>query len=458
MNDIIFEPMHVIGPRLRRRETTSEELTRAALDQVDRWGARINPFVTLTAEIALEMARERDAELSDGIDRGPLHGIPVVLKDLFLTRGTRSTGGSKVFENRVPDQDATVVRLLRDAGAVFIGKTGMPEFATEPTSTNVTFGAVHNPWNLTLDTSGSSSGTGAAVATGMAWCGPGSDTGGSIRMPAAACGLVGLKPTYGRVSLRGVMPLAVSRDHIGPMARTVRDAALLMNALAWYDQDDPYSRDAPIDDYAADLDGGVHGRRIAAFTDDGGDPVPTDILDGFQAGLRTLEVSGAEVDRVDLADLLSSLRTGDIFTAEMYSHHGHLLRDHAAELSEEVRKTLEEGQRVSGAQVIEQIRARDAILHQVERRLRDYDLIVNPTLGVQLPPAGEMCAPLLRFTSVWDHIGWPAISVPVGLSSESGMPIGFQIIGRPWTESRLLQAARVVEREHALSFPPTGVR
>ncbi len=238
------------------------------------------------------MARERDAELEDGIDRGPLHGIPVVLKDLLQTTGVRTTGGSRAFESWVPDEDATVVRLLRDAGAVFIGKTGMPEFANQPTSTNEVFGAVHNPWNLELDTSGSSSGTGAAVAAGMAWCGPGSDTGGSIRMPAAACGLVGLKPTYGRVSLRGVMPLAASRDHIGPMARTVEDAAMLMNVLAWYDEDDPCSRDAPVDDYAADLDQGMTGLRVASFHDDGKEPVPTDILDGFMNGLRTLEAGG----------------------------------------------------------------------------------------------------------------------------------------------------------------------
>ncbi len=249
VSEIIFEPMHVVGRRLHRCEVSSVDLVRAVLEQVERWGARINPFVTLTADLALEMARERDAELADGVDRGPLHGIPVVLKDLFQTAGIRTTGGSKALGNWVPEQDAMVVRLLRDAGAVFVGKTGMPEFATEPTSTNPTFGAVHNPWNLDLDTSGSSSGTGAAVAAGMAWCGPGSDTGGSIRMPAAACGLVGLKPTYGRVSLRGVLPLAASRDHIGPMARTVEDAALLMNVLAWYDEDDPLARDFPVDDY-----------------------------------------------------------------------------------------------------------------------------------------------------------------------------------------------------------------
>ncbi len=458
MSDIIFEPMHVVGQRVRRRETSSEELTRAVLDQVDRWGERINPFVTLTAELALEMARERDAELADGEDRGPLHGIPVVLKDLFQTAGVRTTGGSKALADWVPDEDATVVRLLRDAGAVFIGKTGMPEFATEPTSTNFTFGAVHNPWNLALDTSGSSSGTGAAVAAGMAWCGPGSDTGGSIRMPAAACGLVGLKPTYGRVSLRGVLPLAASRDHIGPMARTVTDAALLMNALAWYDQDDPYSRDAPIDDYAASLDDGVRGMRVAAFSDDGRDPVPSDILDGFQAGLRTLEAAGAEIVPVDLADLMARLETDDIFAPEMYSHYARLLEERPGDLSGGVRQTLEQGRDTSGARVIEAIRDRDAILHQIDRRLSRFDLAVSPTLGVQLPPAGELCEPLLRFTRTWDHNGWPAISVPVGLSSVTGMPIGFQIIGRPWSEARLLQAARVIEREHALNFPPSGLR
>lgn len=458
VSDTIFESMQAVGKRLRRREVSAEELTLAALEQIERWGARINPFITLTADLALEIARERDAELADGIDRGPLHGIPVVLKDLFQTAGIRTTGGSKALENWIPDEDATVVRLLRDAGAVFVGKTGMPEFASQPTSTNITFGAVHNPWNLELDTSGSSSGTGAAIASGMAWCGPGSDTGGSIRMPAAACGLVGLKPTYGRVSLRGVLPLAASRDHIGPMARTVADAAMLMNALAWYDEDDPYSRDQPVADYTTDLEHGVGGMRVAVFSDDGGEPVPADILAAFENGVRTLSEAGAAVESVDLADLHMLLKTDDIFAPEMYSHYAYLLPEHATDLSEGVRQTLEIGRDIGGAKVIDAIRTRDAVLHQIDRRLHGFDFAVSPTLGVHLPPAGVECEPLLRFTRVWDHNGWPAITVPAGLSSETGMPVGFQIIGRPWTEALLLRAARVVEHEHALSFPPTGLR
>jgi aspartyl-tRNA(Asn)/glutamyl-tRNA(Gln) amidotransferase subunit A len=458
MADLIFEPMYVVAERMRRGETSSVELTEAALAQVDAWGEQINPFVTLTAELAREMARERDAELSAGTDRGPLHGVPVVLKDLFETKGIRTTGGSKALTNYVPNEDATVVRLLREAGAVFMGKTGMPEFATEPTSVNETFGAVHNPWNLELDTSGSSSGTGAAVAAGMAWCGPGSDTGGSIRMPSAACGLVGLKPTYGRVSLRGVLPLSASRDHIGPMTRTVRDAALLMNALAWYDDADIYSRDEPVEDYAAGLEQGIAGLRVAVVTDDGKGPIAPDILAGFNAGLRTLEIAGAVLETVDLAEFFTGLNAGVIYVSDVFAHHGHLLSEQPENLSAEVRRTMEAGRDATGAQVMDALRERAGMLHRLERRVRGYDLIVSPTLGVHLPTAGVYYPPLLRFTALWDHNGWPAISVPAGLSAETGMPIGFQIIGRPWTEALLLRAARVIEQEHALSFPPSGVR
>src|SRR5690554_3406400 len=240
MPDVVFEPMYLVAGLLRRREVSCVELVEAALVRVDAQGERLNPFITLTAEQARAIARERDAELANGVDRGPLHGIPIVLKDNLDTAGVPTTGGSAVYRERVPEEDATVVRRLAEAGAISIGKTNMPEFAEEPTSINPTYGGVRNPWNPELDTAGSSSGTAAAIASGMAWCGPGTDTGGSIRMPAAACGLVGLKPTYGRVSLKGVLPLAASLDHVGPMARTVRDAALLMGALAGFDPDDPH--------------------------------------------------------------------------------------------------------------------------------------------------------------------------------------------------------------------------
>ena len=457
MTDLIYEPMYIVAGMLRRREVSSVDLVEAALAQVERHAERLNPFVTMTGERARATAADRDADMAAGVDRGPLHGIPIVLKDLFDTAGVRTTGGSAVYRDRIPEEDATVVRLLREAGAISIGKTGMPEFAEEPTSTNPTFGAVHNPWNSDFDTAGSSSGTGAAIAAGMAWCGPGSDTGGSIRMPSAACGLVGLKPTYGRVSMKGVLPLAASLDHVGPMARTARDAALLMQAMAAFDPSDPHSRDAPAPHYAATLEEGISGLRIGYFSDDGGDPVPDDILSGFQAGLQTLEAAGASLGSVDLSFMRELNEDGALYQAEVYDHYGSLLDDHADELSTYVRQVLVAGKKITGAEVMAERRARDAKLHRVERALSGFDLAVSPTLAVHPPPAGEMDLALIRFTSVWDQNGWPAITVPVGLSPVNGLPIGFQIIGRPWQEELLLRAARVIERSHALVFPPSGL-
>jgi Asp-tRNA(Asn)/Glu-tRNA(Gln) amidotransferase A subunit family amidase len=254
------------------------------------------------------------------------------------------------------------------------------------------------------------------------------------------------------------LPLSASRDHIGPMARTVRDAALLLNALAWYDEADIYSRDGPVEDYAAGLEGGIAGLRIGAFADDGDGPIAPDILSGFNAGLRTLEAAGAVVEPVDMAEFFAELEAGATFVSDVFAHHGHFLSEQPQNLSAMVRKTLEQGRDTSGAEVMDALRGRDALLHRLERRLRGFDLAVSPTLGVHLPAAGVYYQPLLRFTSLWDHNGWPAISVPAGLSSETGMPIGFQIIGRPWIEALLLRAARVIEQEYALAFPPSGLR
>ncbi len=349
------------------------------------------------------------------------------------------------------------MRQLREAGAISIGKTGMPEFAEEPTSINPTFGGVHNPWNTELDTAGSSSGTAAAIASGMAWCGPGSDTGGSIRMPSAACGLVGLKPTYGRVSLKGVLPLAASLDHVGPMARTVRDAALLMQALAAFDPVDPHCRDAPVPAYPAMLEDSISGLNVAYFSNDGGDPVGADILQGFHAGLRTLEAAGATLHEVDLSFIRDLNEDGAMYYAEVYDHYGSLLDEHADQLSPYVRDVLEKGRKISGAEVMAERRMRDAKLHRVERALTGFDLVASPTLALHPPLAGEADLGLIRFTSIWDQNGWPAITVPVGLSPVNNLPIGFQIIGRPWQEPLLLRAARVIEREHTLAFPPAGL-
>lgn len=455
---LLFEPLHVVAEDVRERRVSPPELTEAALRQVERWAPALNPFITQTPEQALSMARQAERELAAGTYHGPLHGIPVVLKDLFETAGVRTTAGSPTLANHLPERDATVVRRLREAGAVFIGKTGMPQFAEEPTSTNPFYGGVHNPWNLAYDSGGSSSGTAAAIAAGMAWCGPGSDTGGSIRIPSAACGLVGLKPTYGRVSLRGVLPLSISVDHVGPMARTVRDAALLLDVLTSYDPDDLCSREVPAqDDGPFDLDGGIHGLRVAALATDGG-TVERDIAAAFVAGVTTLTQAGAIVEELAMPEMPEMIdATEPLFVAEVFDHYGHLLAEHTDQIASNVRNTLGRGQRVTGAEAIAARRRLEHDLHQVERKLRGFDLLVSPTLALYPPPAGERCLPLVRLTALWNYAGWPAVSVPVGLSDE-GLPIGFQIVARPWREGLALRAARVIERAHALDFPPLGLR
>ncbi len=455
MAALAFEAMYVVAERVARQEVSPVELVEAAIERVAADGERLNPFITLTVDLAREMAREAEREIGQGRYRGPLHGVPVVLKDLLQTRGVRTTGGSRILADSVPEEDATVVRLLREAGAVFVGKTGMPEFAGLPSSANPFYGPVRNPWDETRDTGGSSSGTAAAIAAGMAWCGPGSDTGGSIRIPAAACGIVGLKPTWGRVSLRGVLPLCAMMDHVGPMARNVRDTALLMQVLAGYDVEDSYSRDRPVDDYVSRLDDGISGLRVAWLVDDGHGPIDAAILAAVEGGIGTLRAAGAEIAEVAmpfLDELLWEVLP-PLEQAEAAADYEDWLRERPNDFSDEFRSFAEAGMGLSAAEVVRARRRMEHGLHHVERMLDGYDLVVSPTLSIFPPQAGVDDIELVRLTCLWDNNGWPAISVPVGLS-ERGLPIGFQIVARPWQEELVLRAARVIEREHALSFPP----
>lgn len=454
MTELAFEPMYAVAERIRARELSPVEATEAALRQVALRGDELNPFITLTADLALAMARDAEAELAAGRYRGPLQGIPVVLKDLFDTAGVRTTAGSRILADHVPVQDATVVRKLREAGAVFIGKTGMPEFALHATSTNPHYGPVRNPWDPSRDSAGSSSGTAAAIAAGMAWCGPGSDTGGSIRMPAAACGLVGLKPTWGRVSLKGVWPLCASHDHVGPMARTVRDAALLLSVLAGYDEADPYSRAQPVDTYVGGLEDGVAGLRLGVLVDDGGPDPEEEIIRRTLQGVATLAAGGASVTdlRMPFVDHLWRVTLDPLEKVEFATDYREWLETRPDDFAPHNRAFGLAGLALDGTTVHSAWREMNNVLHQVERAARDVDIIVSPTLALFVPPAGEVCNELCRYTQLWDLNGWPAISVPIGLS-EAGLPIGIQLVARPWQEALLLRAARVIERDHALTWP-----
>ncbi|HEY5624718.1 MAG TPA: amidase, partial [Gammaproteobacteria bacterium] len=254
-----FAAIPEVGALLRARRISSVELTELMLDRIDRLDRKLNAFITVTPELALRQARQADAEIGSGRDRGPMHGIPVAIKDLFATAGVLTTGGSKYYRDWVPEYDAAAVRKLADAGAVTLGKTGLHELAFGSTSINPHYGAVANPWKLDHHPGGSSGGSAVAVAAGMAYAALGTDTGCSVRQPAQCCGIVGHKPTYGLVSLAGVLPLVSSMDHVGPLTRTVRDAAIVLSAIQGYDPDDPGSIDREREDYTLSMRRGLDG-------------------------------------------------------------------------------------------------------------------------------------------------------------------------------------------------------
>ncbi|HJT89042.1 MAG TPA: amidase, partial [Bryobacteraceae bacterium] len=307
---------------VRARAASPVELTRACLEQIEKYQPLLNAFITVTGGQALEEARLREQELVSGQWRGPLHGIPIALKDNIDTAGVRTTAASALFQHRVPAEDAEVVRRLKRAGAVFLGKLNLHEFAGGGTSAVTYFGPVHNPWNPALTPGGSSGGAGAAVAAGLCYAAVGTDTAGSVRIPASYCGITGLKPTYGRASVRGVIPLSWSLDHIGPMCRTAQDTALMLQAMAGYDAQDPAASDVPVPDYARALTGSVASLRLGLprtpFFEDL-DPDVARAVDGALAVLGTLTAGTVEVKLPPAAD-------GPILEAEAYSYHARWLR------------------------------------------------------------------------------------------------------------------------------------
>lgn len=353
----------------------------------------------------------------------------------------------------VPDSDACVVEKLREKGTIMVGKTGMPEFAASPFSANRYFGAVRNPWNPCYDTLASSSGTAAAIADGMAYLGPGSDTGGSIRLPAAACGLIGLKPTYGRVSLRGIIPLCPGQDHVGPMARNVTDASMLLDVLAGFDPADLFSVDVAYESATSGLRNGLDGLRVA-YLDDGQGPIDAEIADGVADGIRMLAHAGAQVDEIRiplLGDILSIGRS--IWESEAAFAHRHWLPDHADELDPNFLAFVERGLRHTAVDLLSAQSQMQRILREVDRALRQFSLAAGPVLHVLPPLAGQRHDDLVRFTAPWNFNGWPALTIPVRQGNQR-IPIGLQIIGKPWSEGLVLRAAWAIEQQFALTFPP----
>jgi aspartyl-tRNA(Asn)/glutamyl-tRNA(Gln) amidotransferase subunit A len=456
---------------VRKKSVSPVELTEACLKRIEKLNPSLKAYITVTADEALSEARARESEQHRGRWRGPLHGIPIALKDNIDTAGIRTTAASAIFARRIPSEDAEAARRLKSAGAVLLGKLNMSEFAYSDLSTESHFGAVHNPWNPAYVAGGSSGGSAAAVAAGLCFGALGSDTGGSIRQPAAYCGIAGLKPTYGRVSNRGVIPLAWSLDHVGPMTRTAADTALLLQAIAGYDPDDPASENVPAPDYREALRTKTSSFRIGVprqFFFESLDPEIASAVDEAIRILGKLAASVRELDLSAIKGVVPGSRIGEIFEpifiAESHAYHAAHLSKHPElyqpPILHYLRTDLEwlqsrpEPSAVVYARAIHQLaQARRAIRHVFE----SVDLLVTPTTPsqawsieetrresfVRMP--GERRWISLRNTQPINVYGLPAVSIPCGLARK-GLPVGLQVIGPAWGETNVLALAHAYQQ------------
>lgn len=444
--------LHDARRRIHRGEIGPIELTRAHLERIGRLDGRINSFITVTGAEAEEAARQAEAAListSSGM-LGPLLGLPLALKDLFDTAGVRTTAGSRFFSDNIPQSDADAVQKLKAAGAVLLGKNNMHEIALGLTTVNPHYGACCNPWAPDRIVGGSSGGSAAALAARLCLGALGSDTGGSIRVPAALCGIVGLKPTYGRVSVRGVIPLSWNLDHVGPMARQVRDAALLLQIIAGYDPLDPYSANVPVADYLADIEAGIRGRRVALAEGEYFSVTDPHVDAAVRRAASVMEDLGAHVEPVELPELYgAALANGRMTTADAAVFHFERLSDRPEKFGADVRRRLQAGAELSLKEYIEARRTQAEARRRFVRLFEKYDLLILPTTPVAAPPiegpdAIELARLLTRYTAPFNLTGLPALSLPCGFTP-AGLPIGLQMVAAPWAEADLLRAAHAYE-------------
>lgn len=447
-----------VAALLRRKAVSPVELTQACLARIERLNPALNAFITVTAEQALKQAREAEAEIQRGHWRGTLHGVPLALKDLIDTAGIRTTAASAVFKDRIPSEDAEVVRRLNAAGAVLLGKLNMHEFAYGGSSVPSFFGPVHNPWNLEYIAGGSSGGSASAVAARLCYGALGSDTGGSIRQPSAYCGITGLKATYGRVSTRGAVPLSWSLDHLGPMCRTVADATHVLQTIAGYDPQEPTSVDAPVPDYAQALKAKTSGLRLGipkAVFYEGLDP---EIEAAINQAIDVLRKLGASIRDVQLP----AYKALPVVNAEAAAYHAPYMAKTPELYQPVTRGRLEAGAKITTGEYIQGRRELDRLRRAVREVFAGVDLLVTPTTPVPPVPiaanvdaTGTVPILSLRNTSPFDVYGLPTISVPCGFT-HAGLPIGLQISGAPFAESAVIALAHAYEQatEWHTKHPP----
>jgi aspartyl-tRNA(Asn)/glutamyl-tRNA(Gln) amidotransferase subunit A len=451
----VYEALH----QIQAGQLDPLAATQACLRQIRKLNSKLNAFITVCddagsseegASSAKQLKRQRDED-SQGLPAA-LAGIPIAVKDLFETRGIRTTAGSRFFADYLPADDAVVVRKLRDAGAIIIGKTNTHEIALGVTTSNPHFGTCRNPWDTTRIPGGSSGGSAVAVATGMALAALGTDTGGSIRIPASLCGVTGLKPTFGRVSVRGVFPLSWNLDHIGPLTHSVTDAALILQVIGGYDPEDPYSMNQPVDDYLSGIENGIKGWRVAFGIGEFAADADAEVREAVHQAARDFERLGARLENVDVSFLHAAAQANGLMTpADGAAYHQQRLADHPDWFGPDVRRRLEAGQSLTSTEYIMARRTQSEIRRRLARFFESYDLLLLPSTPISAPliegtDAVEQARCLTRFTAPFNLAGLPALSVPCGYT-KSGLPIGLQIVSGAWREAEVLRAGRAYERE-----------
>jgi aspartyl-tRNA(Asn)/glutamyl-tRNA(Gln) amidotransferase subunit A len=471
LDSLEFATIERLSPLLTNKKISPVELVQLFLRRIEALNGRLNAFLTITTELALEQARAAERELLRGRRRGPLHGIPIALKDNIWTRGIRTTAGSLILRDFVPTADAGVARRLLRAGAVLLGKTNLHEFAYGITSENPHYGPTRNPWDISRISGGSSGGSAAAIAAGLCVAAVGTDTGGSIRVPAALCGIVGLKPTFGRVTRHGVVPLALSFDHVGPLTRGAADAAILLGILAGRDPLDPATVARPHEDFHGASARKPRKLRLARPREFFWTQLDPDVRRLTEAALKSLVKDGADLVEVSLPTVAATVEPSNhIAFAEAREFHQNAgyFPSRAAEYGADVRSRLEQG---ASVRAVDYLTAR-AMMAQSRAEFEsalaraDARAIVVPASAIPAPPVGSdrlqvgdaeesVRSALVRLNRPSDFTGLPAISIPCGFTKQ-GLPVGLQLIGRAFDESTLIAIARAYEANHdwSSSHPP----
>jgi aspartyl-tRNA(Asn)/glutamyl-tRNA(Gln) amidotransferase subunit A len=455
-----FEPqmgtISTLAKAIVKKEISPVEVIQAYLERIETYDKKINAFITVLPKQALTKARRVEKEILQGRYIGPLHGIPFAVKDLFFTKGIRNTCGSKILTDFVPQYDAAVIERLSSAGAILLGKLNMHEFAFGTTSVNPHYGPVHNPWDRQRVSGGSSGGSAAALAASFALLTLGTDTGGSIRIPSALCGITGLKPTFGRISRFGIYPLCWSLDHAGPMAKSVEDLALAMNVLAGHDPRDPATPQVPVPNYARALGSDLEGVRLGVPTGYFFSRLAPEVRAKVKKAIDDFEQLGAKVQNISIPHLEeAAIAVSIILFAEAAAslEKWHLTR--SRDLGDDVRARLNLGATIPAALYLKAQRIRRRIQENFSAAFRRVDALITPQLPITAPQIGQgivsfgkvaeaVPAALTRFTRIYNLTGIPCLSICCGFSS-SGMPIGLQIASKPFYEETVLKVAHAYE-------------